>query len=155
MWIYLWNAQNRHRDSIFQILQEAPLEILRKRSSEKGWGIEEIIRHIIHAEEWWMRRVVWDDPDTPFHPAVVGNDTQAKVWLSLKEIRMAWNEVEKLVYDLIAETTDFEKVYSRPQFDNLEFSIRGVLYHLLQHELEHWGVIAERLRTFGQPYWQF
>lgn len=155
MWTYLWNAQNRHRDSIFQILQEVPLEILRKRSSEKGWGIEEIIRHIIHAQEFWIRRVVRDDPDTPFHPVGVGNDTQAKVWLSLKEIRRAWNDVDKLVYDIAANTTDFEKVCTRSEFGNLEFSVRGVLYHLLQHELEHWGVIAERLRAFDQPYWQF
>jgi uncharacterized damage-inducible protein DinB len=120
-----------------------------------GWSIEEIIRHIIFTQEFWMRRVVRDDPNTPYHPVGVENDTQAQLWLTLAEIRTAWNEVDKLVYALIAETTDFEKVYSRPQFDNLEFSIRGVFYHLMQHELEHWGVIAERLRTFGQLYWQF
>ncbi len=155
MWSYLWKAHDKHRDEIFQILEKIPLEILRQRSSETGWSIEEIIRHIIFAQEFWIRRVVRDDPNTPYHPVVVENDTQAPSWLTLVEIQTAWNEVDKLVYDLIAETTDFEKVYARPQFDNLEFSIRGVLYHLLQHELEHWGVIAERLRTFGQLYWQF
>jgi uncharacterized damage-inducible protein DinB len=155
MWKYLWTAQNRHRDEIFQILKKISPEILRTRSSEKGWSIEEIIRHIIFAEEFWIRRVVLNDADTAYHPVDVENDRQAKVWLSLEEIRNGWNEVDQLVYDLIAETTDFEEVYTRAEFDNLEFSVRGVLYHLLQHELEHWGVIAERLRTLGESYWQF
>ncbi|MFX0116380.1 MAG: DinB family protein, partial [Candidatus Hodarchaeota archaeon] len=111
MWKYLWTAQNRHRDSIFQILERLSPDILRTRSSEKGWSIEEIIRHIISAEEFWIRRVVLNDADTAYHPVGVENDMQAEVWLSLKEIRKGWNDVDQLVYELIARTIDFEKVY--------------------------------------------
>ena len=155
LWKYLWEKQQQHRESIFAAIEGTSPELFRKRSSEQGWCIEEIIRHIIFTQEFWIRRVVQGNQSTEFHSIGVENNTQAETWYNLKEILYNWKEIDQIVFDLIKETEDFETVHTRVEFNNLEFSIRGVIYHLLQHELEHWGMIAERLRTLNQPYWEF
>ncbi len=155
LWNYLWEAQQRHRETIFSKLKEISPEVLRKRSSKQKWCIEEIIRHMIFVQEFWVRRVAQGDRTTEFSPIGVDNNTQAETWYTLEEILENWKKVDQIVLDLIEETQDFETIQTRIEFDNLKFSIRGVIYHLLQHELEHWGVIAERLRIFKQPYWEF
>lgn len=75
---------------------------------------------------------------------------------SLQESEKSWNEIDKLVISYFESQPNLEKLinHSNPEW-NQEFSGRWVLYHLLQHELETWGMIAEKLRVLNQPYWEF
>jgi uncharacterized damage-inducible protein DinB len=69
---YLLKANGAYRKEKFEKLEELSKEILHKKSSEKGWCIEELLRHMIRTEEWWMHRIILQDEE-PFHPIGIAN----------------------------------------------------------------------------------
>jgi uncharacterized damage-inducible protein DinB len=152
---YLLKANGAYRKEKFEKLEELSKEILHKKSSEKGWCIEELLRHMIRTEEWWMHRIILQDGE-PFHPIGIANDTTSTKWYDLDEIWKAWIEAEEVIHQYLNSNPQLDLPVSHPNPDwNEKFSGGGVIYHLLQHELETWGMIAERLRNWGSPYWEF
>lgn len=153
---YLIEANKKYKQHKFKVLKQLPIEIIRKRSSETGWCIEELIRHMIRTEEWWMHSIVLQTPELKFHPCGIANDEQATNWISLNELWNVWESIEQIIYDYLELNPNLSEpiAHSNPEW-NKKFSGRWVLYHILQHELETWGMIAERLRQWNQKYWEF
>ena len=153
---YLFDANKEYRKYKFEKLKEIPLEVVRKRSSEAGWSIEELIRHMVRTEEWWMHSIILQTPNPKYHIYGIANDQQATNWVDLDALWDTWNIIEEMVYEYLESNPNLSKLISHGNSEwNEKFSGRWVLYHLLQHELETWGMIAERLRQWKQNYWEF
>ncbi|MHA2244692.1 MAG: DinB family protein [Candidatus Hodarchaeales archaeon] len=117
------------------------------------WSVEELIRHVIFTTEFWMRRIILQDNHTKFHSIGVENDTQATKWYSLDEITQAIQGIYAVIVQFLSEKPDYNKIMI---FRKEEFVLKWILWHILQHELETWGQIAERIRTYGHPTpWEF
>ncbi len=151
---YLFERQAQNREYIMERIKNFPVEDLRKRVPPNKWSVEELIRHIMFTTEYWMKRVVFQDEETPFHPIGVENDTQATKWYSLDEVSQGMNQIYKIVSDYLSKNPDYSQII--PFNDEQDFEIKWILWHILQHELETWGQIAERIRTYGYPTpWEF
>ncbi len=152
---YILKTNEAYRKEKFEKLEELPKEILHKKSSEKGWCIEELLRHMIRTEEWWIHRIILQDEE-PFHPIGVENDKSCTQWYELDEIWDVWLNIEETIHKYLDSKPQMDILISHKNPDwNETFSGRWVLYHIIQHELETWGMIAERLRNWGEPYWEF
>lgn len=153
MFKYLFNRQARYRENIIEKLKKFPAQDLRKRVASNKWSIEELIRHIMFTTDYWMRKIVLKDSKTPLHPIGVENDTQATVWYSLDEISEGFNEVFSIISNYLEKKPDYCEIIP---FNGEEFMLKWIFWHILQHELETWGQIAERIRTYGYPTpWEF
>ncbi|MFX0052490.1 MAG: DinB family protein [Candidatus Hodarchaeota archaeon] len=156
MYKYLFQRQSKRRKYILQKLDEIPTEDLRKRVHPNKWSIEELIRHIIFTTDFWIKRIALQDATTPFHVLGVENDTQASSWFSLNEIAIGFDETYAKVKDLLESNPDYTKQIIVPEISSEAFTIKWILWHILQHELETWGQIAERIRNYGfQTLWEF
>ena len=156
MYKYLFQRQSKRRKYILKKLEEIQIEDLRKRIAPNKWSIEELIRHIIFTTDFWIKRIALQDTTTPFHVIGIENDTQATNWYSLSDIAIGFEETYSMVTDLLKTNFDYTKEITVPEISNEVFTIKWILWHILQHELETWGQIAERIRNYGFPTpWEF
>ena len=131
----LWNEHIAHRNMVFQQLQSISTPDLRKRKVKDKWSVEELLRHILRADEWWFYIFLLEIPNPQFHTLGIKKKTQALKWASLPEIKNSISEFDIKFIKYLEDHPNIDELFDRPKFD-MKVPLRWVFYHLMQHELE-------------------
>jgi uncharacterized damage-inducible protein DinB len=151
----LWKEHSSHRSMVIRQLQKIPIRDLRKRSDGNKWSVEELLRHILQADEWWYHVFLLESPKSQIHSLGIAKETQAAKWASLAEIGTAFSEFDGKFTLFLEAHPDIEELIDRPKYE-MQVSLKWVFYHLIQHELETLGMVAERVRSYGYSTpWEF
>ena len=113
---------------------------------EGSWTVKQIVLHIANAEEGWFRCVVqkmYEDwppsPDVENYPTIESLKT---LLVDMHEKTMAYLSTQSL--------DDLDNVFES-RWGN--FSLRFVIWHVVEHEVHHRGELSLILGTLGREGW--
>lgn len=151
----IWRHHVRHRTLVLQALVDSlTTETRRQRQKGDKWSIEELTRHVLYADEWWLHIFLLGNRGSLESSIGIENDTQATNWVTWDIIQSSFTKFDNKFLAYLANLQPEERVI-RPKFQ-MDTSLGWVVYHLIQHEAESWGMVAERVRRLGQPTpWEF
>jgi uncharacterized damage-inducible protein DinB len=131
-----------HRDTIAVIDKFTDSE-LTTISYEGGWSVAEIALHIANAEEGWFRAVVQKKySGWPPSPSLIAFQSKQKITTLLKDTHI---ETKRYLHSLAIE--DLEKVI---QSDWGDFTIKFIIWHVIEHEIHHRGELSLILGLLGR-----
>lgn len=152
----IWKSHVTHRNFVLkQIEKSISTNDLRKHKKPNKWSIEELLRHILQANEWWYYKFILDQNEHEKSAISIGMDEYATYWVDFSDIENALHNFDSHFMSFLEINNDISLKLKRPQY-KMDVTLLWVVYHLLQHELETLGMVAERIRTYGYPTpWEF
>ena len=134
---FAYNAGSR-KNYIETISKLSPEELSRDRGASFPTLLD-IMGHTLGGLSMWINRM------SKLHNTFVSSYSPPET-LSLSDIRRFNEEVDKEVDDFFAHLTeeDLDQTYFVPKLppwwdEDYDASVRGTLYHLVEHELQHRG----------------
>jgi uncharacterized damage-inducible protein DinB len=151
----------RARRDLWATLERAPDEILSRKllDGARLHCIKDIVFHVAAVEDGWLHEdILRDQPVQKTVPAL--HDTQrwkpVYAGFPLETLLNYWRLVEQSTLTYLSTMTDDElrrivSVHDDPQE---HYTVDGLLWHVMIHEMRHTAQIAVLLRTQGiEPPW--
>jgi uncharacterized damage-inducible protein DinB len=130
------------RSGLFEALDKLTDDQLAFTPGEGLWSLGKVACHIAEAEEGWFRYVVtreladWPEFDPVDYPTVE----------SVKKLLASVHD-RTLHYLSTVDAKDLDRMIAAPW--GPEFSLRWVVWHVLEHEIHHRGEIFLMLGLMG------
>lgn len=130
------------RNGLFQALDKLTDAQLKFVPREGLWSLGTVACHIAEAEKGWFRYVVTRElADWPSYPA--------KDYPTVESIKALLLQVHARTETYLSSLgiTDLDRVIEAPWGSN--FSLRWIVWHVLEHEIHHRGEIFLMLGLLG------
>jgi uncharacterized damage-inducible protein DinB len=151
----------RARRDLWRTLEDVPDEVLSRPllNGERLHGIKDLVFHVATVEDGWLHEdILRDEPVWESIRALkdipLGKPVSAG--FALKTLLDYWRVVEQRTLRYLATLTDDESrrivvVHDAPEE---RYTVDGLLWHVMIHEMRHSAQIAVLLRTQGiEPPW--
>lgn len=142
------NAAERFRH--WQSVRRGLMEALDKLNDEQLgfvprdglWSLGQVACHIADAEDGWFRHVVTGELDE-------WPQFEVEDYPTVESVRMLLTEVHYRTEAYLAtlDDADLEQIIAAPWGD--KFSLRWIIWHVLEHEISHRGEIYLMLGLMG------
>jgi uncharacterized damage-inducible protein DinB len=151
----------RARRDLWRTLEDAPDEVLSRPllNGERLHCIKDLVFHGAAVEDGWLHEdILCDEPVWETIPALKDIPLWKPVYagFALKTLLDYWRVVEQRTLRYLATLTDDESrrivvVHDAPEE---RYTVDGLLWHVMIHEMRHSAQIAVLLRTQGiEPPW--
>jgi uncharacterized damage-inducible protein DinB len=110
---------------------------------EGGWSVKQIALHIAHAEEGWFRCIV-EKVHEAWPPPYGADDFPTGQSI---QYLLADSHEKTMAYLGTQTLNDLEKVVESRCGD---FSLRFIIWHVIEHEIHHRGELSLVLGTLGR-----
>jgi uncharacterized damage-inducible protein DinB len=134
-----WRSVRRH---LLQALDQVTDEQLEFVPRKGLWSLGTVARHIAEAEEGWFRYVATRELDQ--WPEFADED-----YPTAESIKNLLTEVHRRTKTYLEslDITDLDRIVTAPW--EAEFSLRWIIWHVLEHEIHHRGEIFLMLGLMG------
>jgi uncharacterized damage-inducible protein DinB len=143
----------RARRDLWATLEGVPDQVLSRPllNGEAFHCIKDLVFHIPVVEDGWIHEdILRDQPVLPTNPALKDADgSPVYAGVALETLLEYWRAVEQRTLPYLATLTDDELKRSVTLHDSPEerFTVDGLLWHVMIHEMRHTAQIAVLLRT--------
>ena len=134
-----------HRYTLLSRFREAPAEAFHEPLVAGTWSCEALFRHLLAGLKWMMDATPSADA-VDYHPLAVNTRAWPADRASLDEVEGALRVTTAEVRQHLARLTS-EAWQSQVQ-DNPAMTLEQVVYGLLEHEIEHHGMIRWILKRY-------
>jgi uncharacterized damage-inducible protein DinB len=150
----------RARRDLWTTLERVPDEVLSRAilNGDRFHCIKDIVMHVPAVEDSWLHEdILREQPVWKSIPALK-NFEWGPIYAgcALKTLLDYWREVQRTTFAYLAALTDSELkriviVHDAPEE---RYTVDGLLWHVMIHEMRHTAQIAVLLRTQGiEPPW--
>jgi uncharacterized damage-inducible protein DinB len=135
-----WDHIHQDTLDVCDMFSEAELD---HRAYKGGWSVRQIVLHIASAEDGWFRFIATNEyKDWPPSPALKDYPTLESIKNLLKV-----NHEKTKGYLGSKSIDDLETVF---ESEWGKFSLRFVIWHVIEHEVHHRGELSLILGTLGR-----
>jgi uncharacterized damage-inducible protein DinB len=134
-----------HRHTLLGRFREAPPEAFHAPLLKGTWSCEAYFRHLLTGCKWMMDAIPGTGP-IDMHPLAVNTRAWPGEQASLDEVEGALRETTAEVRRHLAELAP--QVWQRQVQDDPAMTLEQVVYGLLEHEIEHHGMIRWILKRY-------
>jgi uncharacterized damage-inducible protein DinB len=152
----IYNYLVHTRRDLWATLEQVPDELLSRPLAGEEWFpcLKDLIYHIITVEDGWLNLdILRRESVLDKFPNLRDAEEGAACNFSLKSLRDYWQAVEKSTLEYLAKLTDDELKRITPPHDEEPpqhyFTVDGLLWHVMIHEMRHTAQIAVLLRSQG------
>jgi uncharacterized damage-inducible protein DinB len=148
-----YNYLVRARRDLWATLEGVPDEVLSRPllNGEAFHCIKDLVFHIPVVEDGWIREdILRDQPVLATNPALKDADgSPIYAGVALQTLLDYWQAVEQRTLPYLASLTDDElkRVVTLHDSPEERFTVDGLLWHVMIHEMRHTAQIAVLLRT--------
>lgn len=144
----------RARRNWWAALRDVPDEVLSRPLAGDDWFpcLKDLVFHIATVEDGWLNLdILRKDPVLNGFPDLRDADEGAACGFKLETVLEYQQAVEKSTLEYLATLTDKElKRVTTPHDDpEQHFTVGGLLWHVMVHEMRHTAQIAVLLRSQG------
>lgn len=142
----------RARRDLWESLQSVPDEVLSRHllKGPRFHCIKDLVFHIPDVEDGWIHGDILREPTVQCRfPAL--RDASAGVDLDLEMLLDYWRAVEEATLAWLPTLTDtaLQQVITLEDSPDERYTVDGLLWHVMIHEMRHTAQIAVLLRTQG------
>ena len=127
-----------HRYTLLERFREAPPEAFHEPFVAGTWSCEAFFRHLLAGIKWVMDAIPSADA-IDYHPLAVNTRAWPGERASLQEVEAALHEVTTEARWHLAQLTP--EAWQCQVQDQPAMTLEQVVYGLLEHEIEHHGMI--------------
>jgi uncharacterized damage-inducible protein DinB len=145
----------RARRDLWSVLKAAPDEVLSRPllHGERFHCIKDLVFHIANVEDGWLNEDIQrKEPILFTFPDLLNTEGGPKyAAFSLNTLLDYWRAVEQSTLGYLASLTDEELKRVATPHDNprQRYTVDGLLWHVMLHEIRHTAQIVVLLRTQG------
>jgi uncharacterized damage-inducible protein DinB len=142
------------RRDLWAALEHIPDEGLSRPLAGEEWFpcLKDLLFHIITVEDGWLNIDIFQrEPVLEQFPALRDAQEGAACGFTLGSLLEYWQAVEKRTLETLANLTNEElsRVVKPEDWRGLPFTVDGLLWHVMIHEMRHSAQIVVLLRTQG------
>jgi uncharacterized damage-inducible protein DinB len=151
----IYNYLVRARRDLWATLQGVPDEVLSRPllDGSRFHCIKDLVFHVAVVEDCWIHEdILRDHPMLQSIPALKDSDgSPVYEGFRLEILLDYWRAVEQSTLTYLATLTDDElkRIVTLHDSPEERFTVDGVLWHVMIHEMRHTAQIAVLLRTQG------
>lgn len=152
----IYNYLIRTRRDLWATLEKIPDEVLSQPLAGEAWFpcLKDLVFHIITVEDGWLNMdILRQEPILETFPTLRDAEEGAACNLELGTLLEYWQAVEKKTLEYLARLTDKELGRITTPHDDPEpprrFSVDGLLWQVMIHEMRHTAQIVVLLRSQG------
>jgi uncharacterized damage-inducible protein DinB len=144
----------RTRKDLWATLEQAPDEFLSRPLAGEEWFpcLKDLIFHIITVEDGWINMdILRREPVLEQFPTLRDAEAGATCGFSLESLKDYQQAVEKSTLEYLGKITseELQKVIKPDDWRGLPFTVDGLLWHVMIHEMRHSSQIVVLLRQQG------
>jgi uncharacterized damage-inducible protein DinB len=145
----------RARRDLWATLEGVPDEVLSRPllNGSRFHCIKDLVFHVAAVEDCWIHEdILCDHPMLQSIPALKDSDgSPVYAGIALETLLAYWRAVEQRTLTYLATLTDDElkRIVTLHDSPEERFTVDGVLWHVMIHEMRHTAQIAVLLRTQG------
>ena len=144
----------RTRRDLWTVLEAVPDNLLSRPLAGEEWFpcLKDLVFHIITVEDGWLNMdILRQKPVLETFSALRDAEEGAVCSFKLETLLEYWQAVEQKTLEYLAKLTDDElkRIMSPHDKPNLNFTVDGVLWHMMIHEMRHTAQIVVLLRQHG------
>jgi uncharacterized damage-inducible protein DinB len=110
---------------------------------EGSWSVGKIMLHIADCENYWLHGLVRGEIEPGTYYDLADHPTTTTIKKSLEK---TWKKTAAFLENL--DENDLDQVYTTPH--NESFSLRWIIWHVLEHEIHHRGELSLVLGLLGR-----
>ena len=147
----------RTRRDLWAALEALPDEVLSRPLAGDTWYpcLKDVVFHIITVEDGWVNMdILREDPMLAKHDALRDVEEDAVCDVELGTLLNYWRAVENktLAYLATLDETELKRktsAHDDPEPEKRRYTVEGLLWHVMIHEMRHTAQIAVLLRSQG------
>lgn len=148
----MYDYLRQSRRDLWKTLEGLPDEILSQPLAGEAWFpcLKDLIFHIITVEDGWLNMDILRQKSVLESFPALHNAKEAEVCsFKLEALLAYWQAVEQKTLEYLAKLTDDElkRIMSPHDEPNVNFTVDGLLWHVMLHEIRHTAQIAVLLRS--------
>ena len=152
----MYNYLVRTRRDLWTALENVPDDVLSRPLVGEEWFpcLKDLLFHIITVEDGWLNMdMLRQEPILQQFPSLRDAEEGAACSFTLESLLEYWQAVEKKTLEYLAKLTDDELKRVTTPHDDPEpprhFTVDGLLWHVMIHEIRHTAQIVVLLRQQG------
>ena len=150
--MYSYLRHTRHQ--LWNALKEVPDEVLSRPLAGEDWFpcIKDLIFHVATVEDGWLNIDIFQrEPVLEQFPILRDAEEGAACGFKLETLLEYGQAVEKRTLETLDTLTDkdLEQVVRPEDWRGLPFTVDGLLWHVMIHEMRHSAQIVVLLRQQG------
>ena len=110
---------------------------------EGSWSVGKIMLHIADCENYWLHGLDRGEIEPGTYYDLADHPTTTTIKKSLEK---TWKKTAAFLENL--DENDLDQVYTTPH--NESFSLRWIIWHVLEHEIHHRGELSLVLGLLGR-----